>query len=160
MNTMSQRHLLFPHQENNPDVSMNLSKKSEICHTAGRYSGYITLISVLIAGAVGVSVAVSLLLFGLGDARTSFSESQLRQARFLAGACAEEALEQVRDATSFSGSGTLSLGNGSCVYSVVSGGGSNRTITVSGTVGTVVRHATISVDAINPLIHITSWQES
>lgn len=137
-----------------------MSKKEKICHTARKSKGYITLVSVLVVGAVGISVAVSILLLGLSVSRTSFVEGQSRQARLLADSCAEEALEQIRDATSFSGSGTLSLGSGLCSYTVVSGGGSNRTITVSGTVGSIVRHASISVDAINPLIHIASWQEN
>lgn len=158
MNMMSRERLLSLPRANNLDFSM--SKKAKTCHTAKRRGGYVTLISVLIAGAVGVSVAVSLLLLGLGISRTSFTEGQLRQARFLTDACAEEALEQIRDATAFSGSGSLSLGNGSCSYTVVSGGGSNRTITVSGMVGSIVRRATLSIDAINPLIHVSSWQEN
>lgn len=139
---------------------MSLSKKRKTCHTVRKSEGYVTLISVFVVGAVGVSVAVSLLLLGLGVARTSFVEGQFRQARLLADSCAEEALEQIRDATSFSGSGTLSLGNGACAYMVTSGSGSNRTITVSGTVGSIVRRASISVDGINPFIHIASWQEN
>lgn len=157
---MLSEHLQSRHQENNLEFSMSLSKKRKTCHTVRKNEGYITLVSVLVVGAVGVSVAVSLLLLGLSVSRTSFVEGQFRQARLLADSCAEEALEQIRDATSFSGSGTLSLGNGTCAYTVTSGSGSNRTITVSGTVGSIVRHVSISVDAINPFIHVASWQEN
>lgn len=130
-----------------------------LCYNQRRSSGYATLISVLIASAVGISVAVSLLLLGLSISKTAFSEEQLRQAKSLSDACAEEALEQIRASTSFTGSGGLSIGLGSCSYAVANGGGQNRTVTVSGTVGTVVRKATVSITAITPLIVVGSWQE-
>lgn len=124
-----------------------------------RVKGYITLLSVLVVGAVGVSLTVSLLLLGLGSSRTSFAVEQSNQAKGLANACAEEALERIREATSFTGSGNLSLGSGSCTYSVTNQGGQNRTVTTTGTVGTLVRKVSILVSAITPAILISSWQE-
>jgi len=121
--------------------------------------GYITLISVLVVGAVGVAVATSLILLGLGSSRTSFAIEQSNQAKSLANACAEEALEQIRDLTSFTGSGNLVLGQGSCTYTVTSQGVQNRTITASGTVGTIIRKVKIIINQINPTIQIVSWQE-
>ena len=124
-----------------------------------RQGGYITLISVLIVGAVGVAVTLSIILLGLGLSRTSFATEQSNQAKGLANACAEEALQQIRDSLSFTGSGNLALGQGACSYIVTSQGGQNRTVTASGTVGTIVRKVTIIINQINPLIIITSWQE-
>jgi len=121
--------------------------------------GYITLLSVLILGAIGVAVATTLLVLGIGASRTSFASEQSLQARALAHACAEEALQQIDDSTSFSGSSGLSLGQGSCTYTVTNLGGSNRNIEASGTVGQVVRKSKVIIDAINPQINVTSWQE-
>ena len=121
--------------------------------------GYITLISVLIVGAVGIAITTSLILLGLGSSRTSFAVEQSNQAKALANACAEEALQQIRDSTPFTGSGNLTLGQGVCSYTVTSQGGQNRTITASGTVGTIMRKVKIIIDKINPTIQVVSWQE-
>src|SRR3990167_10115613 len=121
--------------------------------------GYITLISVLVVGAVGLSITVSLILLGLGSSRTSFSVEQSNQAKGLANACAEEAMQQIRNSTLFIGSGNLSLGQGVCGYTVTGGVGQSRTIAASGTVGTVIRKVKIIINQINPTIQVVSWQE-
>lgn len=122
--------------------------------------GYVTLISVLIVGAVGTSIVLSLLLLGSASSRTTFTYEQSLQAKNLADACAEDALEQIRTSTAFTGSGNLTIGQGSCTYLVTSGGGENRTITASGTVGSVIRKVTISITDIDPSIVVNSWQEN
>lgn len=121
--------------------------------------GYIALISVLVLGAVGTAVAISLVLLGLGSSRSSFALTQSNQAKALANACSEEALQKIRDSTPFTGTGSLSLGQGTCSYAVTSGSAQNRTITSTGTVGTIIRKVKITIDTINPSINITSWQE-
>jgi len=121
--------------------------------------GYIALITVLVIGAVGIAIATSLLLLGLGLSRTSFAIEQSNQAMALANACAEEALQQIRDATPFEGTNNLTLGQGNCTYTVTKQLGQNRTITASGTVGTVTRKVKITLDKITPSINITNWQE-
>ena len=124
-----------------------------------QHKGFITLISVLVVGAVGVAITTSLILLGLGSSRTSFAIEQSNQAKGIANACAEEALQQIRDSTPFTGSGNLTLGQGICAYTVTNQGGQNRTITSSGTVGAIIRKVKIIIDKINPTIQIISWQE-
>jgi hypothetical protein len=121
--------------------------------------GYAALISVLVVGAVGVAICVSLLLLGLGSSRTSFANEQSNQAKGLANACAEEALQQIRESTSYTGSDDLTLGYGTCSYTVIDQGGQSRSITALGTVGDVVRRVQVSINAIEPLVTVTSWQE-
>lgn len=122
-------------------------------------NGYVTLLSVLIMGAVGVSITTSLILLGLGTSRTSFALLQSTQAKALANTCIEEGLQQIRDLTPFIGTGTLQFKDGECTYVVVNDGGQNRTITASSTVGTIVRKVEVTIDLINPKINIVSWQE-
>lgn len=122
-------------------------------------AGYVALITVLVTGAVGVAIAVSLLLLGLGSSRTSFALEQSNQAKALANACAEEALQQIHDSTPFEGSANITLGQGNCSYTVTKQTGQNRTITASGTVGSIVRKVKIIIDKITPNINIVSWQE-
>jgi len=121
--------------------------------------GYITLMSVLIVSAIGTTIALSLILLGLGVSRNSFALEQSNQAKALANSCAEEALQQIRDLTPFAGTGSLSSARGACEYEVVNDGGQNRTITASSTVGTVIRKVKITIDTINPNINIVLWQE-
>lgn len=121
--------------------------------------GFIALISVLVVSTIGTAIAVSLLLLGIGSSRTSFALMQSYQAKALADACAEEALEKIRDSTPFTGTGSLTLGQGACSYTVTSSGGQSRTATSSGTVGTIIRKVKITIDKITPLINVTSWQE-
>ncbi len=127
--------------------------------TARNARGYITLMSVLVLGAVGVALTISLILLGLGASRTSFALEQSNQAKALANACAEEGLMRIRESTSFTGSGNLALGSGNCVYTVTNQGGQNRTVSSTGTVGTLVRKVRILVTAITPAITLASWQE-
>lgn len=137
-----------------PMVVLGFTKKYD-----RKNGGFVTLVSVLAIGAVGVAIAVSSLLLGVGNSRTSFAYEQSNQAKALAGACAEEALQQIRGSTPFTGSGSLSLGQGACSYTVTSQGGQDRTITASGEVGTIVRKVEVVIDSITPTIQVVSWQE-
>lgn len=121
--------------------------------------GYVTLLSVLVVGAVGLAISVSLILLGNGASRTSFANEQSNQAKALANACVETALQQIRDADGYSGSGNLTIGQGTCVYTVLNTGGTTRTINASGMVGTIVRKVAVLVTELHPLVTLASWQE-
>ena len=115
--------------------------------------------SILVVGAVGTAVVFSVILLGVGSSRTSFAIEQSNQAKALANACAEEALQQIRDSTPFTGNGDLAIGRGTCHYTVTTGGGQNRSITASGAVDTIIRKVEIIINRISPLIRVTSWEE-
>lgn len=121
--------------------------------------GYSLLLAILIIGAVAVAITVSMLLLGIDSSRTSFALEQSKQARGLANACAESALQEIRNSTPFTGSATINFSLGSCTYTVTNQGGQNRMIASSSTVGTVVKKIQINIDQINPDINVTSWQE-
>ena len=131
---------------------------NKMCYNRNR-KGFITLLSIVVVGAVGVAITASLILLGLGSSRTSFTNEQSNQVRALANACVEEALQQIRDSVQFTGSGSLTLGQGTCNYTVTSQGGQDRTITASGTVGTITRKVKVIINKINPTIQVVSWQE-
>ncbi len=121
-------------------------------------SGYVTLISMLVISAVGLSVAVSLVLLSAGSSRSSLALEQGNQAKALANACAEEALQQIWNSDIYVGTGNLTLGQGTCAYTV-SNASVPKTITASGTVGVVVKKVSITVDSLHPYVHLSSWQE-
>ena len=124
-----------------------------------RESGYIALLSVLIVGAAASAVALTLLVTGTDAQRSGLVSQQAGQARWLVNACAEEALQQIHDATSYTGTNTLNLTAGSCNYTVTSTDSSTRTITASASLNNVVRKVTVYVTIGSSSISITSWQE-
>ena len=121
--------------------------------------GYLTLISLLIVSAIGMAVTLTLITGAFYASRMSALLLSSSRARALATACAQEALQQIRNSTNFTGSGNLSLDGGTCAYNVVNDGGQNRTITASGNAGNTVRRVKITINNINPTINVTSWQE-
>lgn len=122
--------------------------------------GFITLVSVLVVGAVGVLISLSLIVFGLGSSRTAFSVSRSAAARAYADSCAETALERIRESVPFTGTGGIAFGDGGCSYSVLSLGGQNRLVHATGTAGNSVRRVDISVVGILPRIKLLSWLEA
>ena len=126
---------------------------------APKTKGFTTLVAVLIVGAIASSVAISLILLGIGTTKNSLAIQQSFQAKALADACGEYALQQIRNSTPYSGSGGLTLGQGTCNFTVSNTGGSNRTITAYGTIGTIVRKVKITITQINPRIIVATWQE-
>lgn len=121
--------------------------------------GYVALMSVLIAGAVALAVSTSLLTGGSDRQRESLTDQQAGQAQSLATACAEEALQVMHGNTSFTGNGNLTLGQGTCTYTVANTGGSNRTVDATGTVNAVVKKVKVYVTINVSSLSVTSWQD-
>jgi hypothetical protein len=121
--------------------------------------GYIAIVSVLTIGMISLAVATSVIFLGVDFSRASLAIEKSNEVKAVSNACAEEALQQIRNATSFSGSGNLNLGSGNCSYTVTNLGENNRQINVVGTVDDTIRKVQIEIDAINPKINIVSWQE-
>jgi hypothetical protein len=120
--------------------------------------GFIALISVLILGAIGTSIITTLLLLGINSSKTDLALINSNQAKALANACAEEAITIVKLSPLSESSANLTIGEGSCTYSISTLGGL-KSITSSGTVGAIVRKVSISLSSTSPTIVIASWQE-
>jgi len=147
------------------DLSRNKNAFSSASNSASFrvIHGYVALMSLLVVGAAGLAVSISLILFGVGSTRSSFVIEQSGQSKNIANACAEEALKKIRNSLAYTGNGNLTLGQGTCSYAVSAGSGQARTITVSATAGTAPRTITrkiqISISQITPRINVSSWQE-
>ena len=122
-------------------------------------SGYVALLSVLIIGAAALAIGVVLLLTSTDSQRNTLTSQQSKQARSLAIACGQEALVVIHDNTGYTGTGNLTLGQGSCSYTVTSTGATTRTIDVTANVSNITRKAQIyvTIGALN--ISISSWKE-
>lgn len=122
--------------------------------------GFVAIIAVLVISAIGISIGLSLILIGINSTRTSLSQIQSAQARGLANACMEEALQKLRESIYYSGNEAQTLTSGSCQIQTITGSGNtNRTITTSSTVGSDTRKVQVVVSTVNPAIAISSWQE-
>ena len=124
-----------------------------------KQDGYVALLSVLVVGAVATAIGVTLLVLGADSQRETLVTQQSVQARGLADACVEEALQQLHDSASFTGTDTLTLATGSCTYTVAPTGPSTHTVTATATVGNVVRKVAVYVTMSSSSISVTSWQE-
>lgn len=122
-------------------------------------NGYIALTSILIISAIVLLIALSTGLLSISELNMGLEKNQSAEAYYLASACAEQGLQEIRNSDSFTGTGNLSLENGNCSYDVSQTGGENRTVEASGIVNNIIRKIKISLDTINPNINITSWQE-
>lgn len=122
--------------------------------------GYIALLAVLIVGAATTAISLALLTTGTDSQRTSIAFRGGVQARQLASACAEEALQVLHDNTSSTASGNLTLSTGSCTYTITNTGTSTRSITATGTSNSVVRKLTVGVTIGASSISVASWSET
>jgi len=120
--------------------------------------GYIALISVLIISAVLLLIACSSNLISIGESDMSLLENQSWQSFYLAAACAEHALVELKNNLKYTGNETLFFDNGTCDILPVEGKGSkNRVIKVSGTAYNQVRKIKIEINKVNPKMEIKSW---
>ena len=124
-----------------------------------REHGYVALLAVLIVGAVATAVSIALLVSGVDSQKGALVLQRSMQARALVSVCAEEALQVIHDNPFTTGTANVNLGQGSCTYTITSTGASTRTVTVSGTVSSVVRRAEVYVTIGVSSISITSWKE-
>lgn len=122
--------------------------------------GLALLSNVIIIAFVGILLGGTIMLVSLYALRSSTAYLQKNQSLALNHACAEEALFQIHQQSSYSGQSNLVLNSQTCFYNVENLGGPNRRLTVSSTIGTVITKTLIllAVDA-SSTISINSWKE-
>ena len=124
-----------------------------------RHSGYVTLFSILVISAIAVTITLSVILIGIATNKSSQTTGQSKQANAAATACAEEALEQIKENTALTGTFTLTPGGVSCTYVIINTGVTSREIDASSTAGDATRRIKVLISALSPLITVSSWQE-
>jgi len=121
--------------------------------------GYTVLFAVIVVGAVSLVIMTSLSFVSFGSVQSAGINYKSNQANALANACAESALQEVRSSDTYTGSNNITLGSGTCSFTVTNSGGDIREIRATGSVGDVIRKVKVQTSALNPLIIISSWQE-
>jgi len=120
--------------------------------------GFATLVVVIILGIV--SLGLSLWLAGSSALALQDGTNTKKSfvAKALVSACAEVALEAMKEDNNYTGTNIVTLNNNVCSYTIINTGGTKRTIDVIGTVDPVVRKIQVLTSAFNPLI-IERWQD-
>lgn len=121
--------------------------------------GYIALISVILIGALGTAIMISVIASGVSASKTDLSLQQSGVGRVLASSCAEEALQRILETSITSGSGNLTIGSGTCSYVITSQNGQNITINSTGMLGTIVTKIKVILATTTPSIVLSSWKE-
>lgn len=124
--------------------------------------GIISLLFTLIVGSVALSIAVTMLILSTDISLSAGIFRESNQAKSLANACGEYALEAIRDNPSVSGTVDLppaTFSTGTCRYTIIINSPTNRTVNAQGTSGTTVRKIQAQIFQIRPKILLTSWQE-
>jgi len=131
-----------------------------------KQQGYVLLLSVIFLSVIAVVIAGSFLLLGLAHGQTNFALQQSAQARGLAEACAETALDNLRQNPGYAGNETLSITtDGSCNILPISFSDPTYTIQTNATVGQAVKNLIITAepqtagDGSSTLMHVDSWAE-
>lgn len=132
-------------------------KKSVFSQSLRR--GYIALISVILIGALGTAIMISVIAAGVSATKTDFSLQQSGQGRVLASSCAEEALQRILETSTTSSQGNLTVGSGTCTYVITSQSGQNITIHATGILGTIVSRIKVIIATTTPSIVLSSWKE-
>lgn len=122
--------------------------------------GFVTLMSVLIIGTVATSIAIFLILMGTDVYRTTANLGDSALAKTLADACAEKALNSLKDDINYAGNETVTFNKGSCIIlPIINQESQTPTIESSATVSSTIRKVKVIASQITPQVEIQSWQE-
>ncbi len=126
----------------------------------GTKPGYILLITVVIIGAISSAILASLLLLGNSSSVVSFSIHQSANAEAYSQACAEYALQKLRNDPNYSGNETKIFASGTCDILPIGGiGNENRLLCTEGVSGDAVRRLQIIIERVLPKVRIGTFEE-
>jgi hypothetical protein len=119
--------------------------------------GVAALLLVMIISVAALLMAVGAARLGMGELESGDVSQKADETYYIGDSCVAEALERLRVNPNYTG-GTLSLGSGSCILTVVASG-SVKTITANATVGQYNKKIQISATLGAAGITINSWSE-
>jgi hypothetical protein len=143
------------------------NKIKNILKSVRKNAGYLTLLSVLIIGAVALGSALFILEAGANAARNTIVREESLRAQALADACAESGLLTIKNTESLPQAGGIDFGYGHCEFTTEESAPSEDLVKASGFVESVVRKVKISA-SVTTTIHETgtttsitaaNWQE-
>lgn len=120
--------------------------------------GFAALFIVIILGGIALASVLGATAGMAWSIRGGVDTKKADQAKALVNACAEMALEALREYHVYSGTNSLLISGNTCTHTVANTGGDSRTVVVSGTVGDITKKINIITNGFNPMV-ISSWQE-
>jgi predicted RND superfamily exporter protein len=122
--------------------------------------GFAALTGVVILGIVATILLPSIILINTDNVRVETAIAQSGVALNLASACAETALNNLRNNNSYTGNATLTYPNGTCQIQTITGTTPNFTIQTTSTIGGFTKKIRVVTSQISPAIVLSSWQET
>jgi len=123
-------------------------------------TGFAAMTAVLILGIVATVLLPSILLINTDNIRVEMAVSSSGKALNLANACAETALNKLRNNSSYTGNETITYSIGNCQILTFVGSSPNYTIRTRSTINNYTKKIQVITSQITPVIIVTSWQET
>jgi hypothetical protein len=123
-------------------------------------NGYISLLSVIAISSLAVLVIASVIMIAVDSSLIGSSMLKAKQSQALNDACGEQALLELKKDNDYEGSGSISLSQGECSYTVSSINEDEKIIDVSSSAGNVVSHSQIKTISVYPEITIDYWKKT
>jgi type II secretory pathway pseudopilin PulG len=120
--------------------------------------GFSTLIIVIVLGVIALSLTLAISTSSVWSIRANMNAKTSNITKSLVNACAEVALEKMRENNSYVGTDNVTLNGNTCSYTIIDAGGNTRSITISGAVNDITRKLFITTNDSDP-ITIISWRE-
>ncbi|MFA6354851.1 MAG: hypothetical protein WCW65_00265 [Candidatus Paceibacterota bacterium] len=120
--------------------------------------GFSTMFVVIILGSVALTLSLGLSISSVWSIKSSVNTMTTNKTKALVDACAEVALEIIRENNNYTGIGNVTLNTNTCTYIVENTGGTTRLITITGELSGIIRHLNVTTSSFNPLV-ISSWEE-
>lgn len=125
-----------------------------------RKFGFAALTGVIVLGITATVLLPTILLINTDNIRSEIAIEQSGVALNLANACAESALNDLRNNNSYTGNETLVYPNGSCTIQTISGSTPTFTIKTLSTVNGYTKKIQVVTSQLSPNLVISSWQET
>lgn len=124
-----------------------------------KQAGYIALTTVLIVMTVALILAISVGLSGVSRLQTTEDKTSGTEAYYLAVACFEKAVLQLKSDPLYTGGESYPFSNGSCQVNDASIASSTATILVTGIEGAFRRSLSVDIQDVTGTSTITRWDE-
>lgn len=133
----------------------NSGPASPLAHQGGQA----LITSVIVIGVIALLVASSLMILSLGSLRSTVSAQKSSEAIALNNACAEEGLYRLKQTSTYTGSGQVTLSANTCSFTVANDG-AQKLITISSIIGKITKKTEVRLTVTQQgIITIVSWQD-
>ena len=136
-----------------------ITQKHFMDHSSYTNRGYITLLSVMVVGAVALALSSAAILSGITSTKVNISSQQSSVANTMASTCAYEALERIRTDTSYTGSGSVTQPDSSCYYEIIDLGSGNREVRSTGTAENISKKIRVTITLVGTTINLSGWND-